>query len=85
MNFMRRSVVGVVRTCIVGRSRSIRSSAIFLTNDNKPTNVLLQVSNLYQGLNLITELETFYFVMPLCICGTCSILIDALLGNHGAL
>ena len=64
-DFMRRSVVGVARTRIIGQSRSTKSSGTLPTSSDQPVDVLLQVSSLYQDLDLITELKTLCRVVPL--------------------
>ena len=70
---MRRSVVGVARTRVISQSQNVRSSGVLPTSSDQSTDVLLQVSTLYQGLDLVMELEAFCRVMPR-LCGTCSIL-----------
>ena len=53
MNFMRRSVIGVVHTRVVGWSQNASSIGILPTSSDQPADVLLQVPPLYPGLNLI--------------------------------
>ena len=63
-NFVRRSIIGVVRTHVIGRSQNEKSIGVLQTCDDQPADVFLYVSSLYQGLNLIAELEALRCVVP---------------------
>ena len=59
-----RSVIEVARTRVVGRGRQVRSIGIMPPNSYQPADILLQVSFLNKGFNLVPELEAFNRVVP---------------------
>ena len=59
-----RPIIEVARTYVIGRGHHARSIDIVSSSGDQPANVLLWVSYLDDGFNLVLELEAFDRIIP---------------------